>query len=349
MYNCEIKLMKLLLLCFSCILIVVPMAFAQLDIKFDQYQLPNGLNVILHEDHSAPVAAVVVMYHVGSKNEKLKRTGFAHLFEHMMFQGSEHVAKGEHFQLLSDVGANINGFTTEDATTYFEVVPSNNVELGLYLESDRMGFLLAAMTQDKLDNQRDVVKNERRQRVDNVPYGTADEMISKAMFPPENPYSWPVIGSMDDLSAASLDDVKGFFRTYYAPNNACLSIAGDFNPADVKPLIEKYFGTIPRGEAFDRPKAMPVSLPKPIFQTFEDKVQLPRLYITWFSPAGETREDAVLNVLERILSRGKNSRFYKSLVYDKQIAQSVTASQDGREIGGLFQIEVNAKPQKTLT
>ncbi len=321
----------------------------QINIKFEQYKLPNGMTVILHEDHSAPVAAAVVMYHVGSKNEKPKRTGFAHLFEHMMFQGSSHVADDEHFKLLQEVGANINGSTNEDVTNYFEVVPSNYLELALYLESDRMGFLLPAMTQEKLDNQRDVVKNERRQNVDNVPYGTADEKIAKAMFPETHPYNWPVIGYMEDLSAAAMDDVKDFFRLNYAPNNAVLSIAGDFNPTDAKALVQKYFGTIPQGKSIERPKAAPISISENKEMTFEDKVQLPRLYLTWHSPADFTREDAVLTVLARVLSSGKSSRLYKSLVYEQQIAQSVFASAGSMEIAGLFQITATAKPGHTLT
>jgi zinc protease len=288
------------------------------------------------------------MYHVGSKNEKVKRTGFAHLFEHIMFKGSEHVADGEHFRLLQEIGANINGFTTEDGTTYFEVVPSNYVELGLYLESDRMGYLLSAVTQQKLDNQRDVVKNERRQRVDNVPYGTADEKITQAIYPETHPYHWPVIGYMADLSAASLEDVKDFFRTYYAPNNACLVLCGDITPAEAKPLVEKYFGPIGRGKNFDRPKMVPVEVAEPKRMVFQDSVQLARLYITWPTAQSYSREDAVLDVVADILSRGKTSRLYKSLVYDKQIAQSVRASQDGYEIAGLFQIQATAKPGKGL-
>ena len=311
--------------------------------------MENGLTVILHEDHNAPVATVSVMYHVGSKNEKPHRTGFAHLFEHMMFQGSEHVGNHEHFSLLQEVGANINGFTQEDGTTYFEVLPSNYVELGLYLESDRMGYLIPAMTQVKLDNQRDVVKNERRQNYDNRPYGTADEKIAKAMYPPTHPYSWPVIGNMEDLTSASLDDVKDFFKTYYAPNNACLVVAGNINPDEIKPLIKKYFAGIPRGKDFERPQEVPVSLEKQQRLTFEDKVQLPRLYLTWHSPKNNTREDAVMSILGNILSSGKNSRFYKSMVYDRQIAQSVFGMQGGSEIAGTFQIQVTAKPGHDLT
>jgi zinc protease len=322
---------------------------AQTALKFDSYKLDNGMTVVLYEDHSAPFAATMIMYHVGSKNEKVKRTGFAHLFEHMMFQGSQHVADEEHFRLLQEVGGNVNGSTTEDRTNYFEVVPSNGLELALYLESDRMGFLLPAMTQEKLDNQRDVVKNERRQRVDNAPYGTAYEKIAAALYPPTHPYSWPVIGFMDDLSAASLDDVMEFFRVYYAPSNATLVIGGDFDPAQVRIWVEKYFGPFAKGVAIDRPPVQLVTLPEEKRMVFEDKVQLPRLYLTWPSAQLRTREDALRDVLSDILAAGKNSRLYKSLVYEKQVAQSVEASQSGSEIAGEFSITVTAKPGKTLT
>ncbi|MBM2840946.1 MAG: peptidase domain protein [Bacteroidetes bacterium] len=324
-------------------------ALSASTVKTERYSLNNGMMVILYEDHSAPLAAIMLMYHVGSKNEKMKRTGFAHLFEHMMFQGSQHVADDEHFKLLQEVGANVNGSTTEDRTNYFEVVPSNSLELALYLESDRMGFLLPAMTQEKLDNQRDVVKNERRQRVDNVPYGTSSERIAAALYPPSHPYSWPVIGYMDDLSAASIEDVMEFFRVYYAPNNACIVIGGDFDPKQAKGWVEKYFGAFPKGTAIERPAVQPVTLSEEKRMVFEDKVQLPRLYLTWPSAPLNTREDAVRDVLTDILSVGKNSRLYKSLVYDKQVAQSVTAYQNGSEIAGEFGIQVTAKPGKTLT
>ncbi|MBS4028077.1 MAG: insulinase family protein [Ignavibacteriales bacterium] len=320
----------------------------KMEIAFEQYTLKNGMTVILHEDRSAPVAAVMVMYHVGSKNEKPKRTGFAHLFEHMMFQGSANVGDDEHFKMLQEVGANINGTTNEDRTNYFEVVPSNYLELALYLESDRMGFLLPAMTQTKLDNQRDVVKNERRQSYDNQPYGTSSEKISAAMFPAEHPYHWPVIGYMEDLSAAAMDDVQDFFKTYYAPNNACLVIAGDFEKKQTKDWVEKYFGEFSRGKDFDRPRLKPVSLSEDKRMVFEDKVKLPRLYLSWVSAPMNTREDAVLDVLTDILSAGKTSRLYKSLVYEKQIAQSAFAFQGGMEIAGQLELQVTAKPEKTL-
>jgi zinc protease len=322
---------------------------AQPTLQIDQYRLPNGLTVILHEEPSVPVTAVQVMYHVGSKNEKLKRTGFAHLFEHVMFKGSEHIADGEHFKLLQEIGANINGSTTEDRTNYFEVVPSNYLELALYMESDRMGFLLPALTQSKLDNQRDVVKNERRQNYDNRPYGTAYEKIARALFPEGHPYSWPVIGYMEDLSAAALDDVKEFFRLYYAPNNACLVIVGNFDPKQTREWVEKYFGPIPEGKPIDRPQVQAVTLKEDKRMVFEDKVQLPRLFMDWPSAPMQTREDAVLDVLTDILSAGKNSRLYKSLVYDRQIAQSASASQNGSEIAGIASIDVTAKPGRSLT
>jgi zinc protease len=317
-------------------------------LPFEQYTLANGLTVILHQDRSTPVAALMMMYHVGSKNEKPGRTGFAHLFEHMMFKGSAHVADGEHFKLLQEIGANINGSTSEDRTNYFEVVPSNALELALYLESDRMGFLLDAVNQSTLDNQRDVVKNERRQNYDNQPYGTSYEKIAKALYPAKHPYSWPVIGSMEDLSAAALEDVKDFFRTYYAPNNACLVIAGNYDPAQTKEWIAKYFGPFPKGKDLQPMAPAPVSLDADKRMVFEDKVQLPRLYITWPSARLNTREDAVRDVLGDILGSGMNSRLYKSLVYEKQIAQSVSAGQSGSEIAGEFQITVTAKPGKSL-
>lgn len=335
--------------CAGLVLLLPGILLAQPEVKFEQYMLGNGLTVLLHEDHSAPVASIMMMYHVGSKNEQKGKTGFAHLFEHMMFQGSQHVQKEEHFKLLQQVGANVNGSTSEDRTNYFETLPSNGLELAIYLESDRMGYLLPAMDQAKLDNQRDVVKNERRQTTENVPYGLSYETIAKALYPDGHPYSWPVIGSMADLSAASLEDVKSFFATYYAPNNACVVIAGDINPAQVKIWVEKYFGPIPRGKAFVRPPAQEITLSADKRLVLEDRVQLPRLFLTWPSARGYTRTDAVRDVMTDILGSGKNSRLYKSLVYEKQIAQSVSTSQGGSEIAGELSITVTAKPGKTLT
>jgi zinc protease len=314
-------------------------------IKFEKYTLPNGLEVILHEDHSTPIVAVDTWYHVGSGDEQVGRTGFAHLFEHIMFMGSQHVAVGQFDQLLEAAGANNNGSTTEDRTNYYEVLPSNALPLALWLDSDRMGYLIPTMDLPKVNLQRDVVKNERRQRVDNVPYGRADEIILAALYPRSHPYSWPVIGSMADLSAASLSDVQNFFRTYYAPNNATLTIAGDFDPSTVKQRIAQYFGSIPRGPSVQRRTTVPaVTIPRDTFLVLEDKVQLPRLFYTWHSVKGFAPDDAPLDILAQIVANDKNSRLYKKLVYDMQVAQSVSAFQDGSRLDGKFQVEVTPKP-----
>ncbi|MFL5598210.1 MAG: M16 family metallopeptidase [Gemmatimonadaceae bacterium] len=314
-------------------------------IQFEKYTLPNGLEVILHEDHSTPIVAVDTWYHVGSGDEQLGRTGFAHLFEHIMFMGSEHVPVGAFDQLLESAGANNNGSTTEDRTNYYETLPSNALALALWLDADRMGFLLPTMDLPKVNLQRDVVKNERRQRVDNVPYGRADEIILAALYPKSHPYSWPVIGSMADLSAASLTDVQNFFRTYYAPNNATLTIAGDFNPATVKTLVAQYFSSIPRGPAVTRRVSVPaVVIPRDTFLVLEDKVQLPRLFYTWHTVKGFSKDDAALDILAQVVANDKNSRLYKRLVYELQIAQNVSAFQDGSRLDGKFQIDVTPKP-----
>ena len=317
-------------------------------VTFEQFALANGLTVILHNDGTSPVAAVMVMYHAGSRNETPGRTGLAHLFEHLMFKGSEHAADGEHFRLLQEIGAVVNGSTTEDRTNYYEAVPSNYLELALWLESDRMGFLPGAVDQAKLDNQRDVVRNERRQNYDNVPYGTAHETIAREVYGPLHPYSWPVIGSMEDLSAASLEDVKAFFRTYYAPNNACIVIAGDFERNRVKDWILKYFDPLPRGISIARPVHLPPILTEDRGLVSEENVQLPRLFLTWPGAPRGTRDDALLDVLTTILSSGKNSRLYRPLVFERQIAQGVTAYAEGKEIAGTVTIDVTAKPDTGL-
>ena len=317
-------------------------------IPYTQFTLRNGLNVIVHRDTSLPVASVNVWYHVGSKNEKPGRTGFAHLFEHIMFEGSEHVPEGDFDNRLEAAGGVNNGSTANDRTNYWENIPANALELALWLEADRMGFLLETMTREKLDIQRDVVKNERRQGVDNQPYGRAFEMVYEALYPPDHPYHWPVIGSMDDLSAATLDDVMSFFRTYYAPNNASLAVAGDVSETEVRRLVERYFGDVPSG-----PPIPPVTFPDPTLAApkelvLEDAVQLPRLYVAWHSPKGYTDEDAALDVLSSVLTEGKSSRLYKRLVYDEQIAADVSAFQDGMELGGGFWIIATAKPDVPL-
>ena len=314
-------------------------------LKVERYVLANGLQVILHENHATPIVAVNTWFHVGSGDEQMGRTGFAHLFEHIMFMGSQHVPTGDFDQVLESAGATNNGSTTEDRTNYYETLPSNALPLALWLDSDRMGFLLPALDQAKLDLQRDVVKNERRQRIDNVPYGRAEETILDALYPKGHPYSWPVIGSMADLSAATLDDVKGFFRKYYAPNNATLTIVGDFNTDSVKALVRQYFGDIPRGpELPARPKPAPVVLTGDVYKVLEDKVQLPQVTYTWPTVRAFDKDDAALTVLGSILASGKNSRLYKTLVYDKQVAQDVQAYQYGSRLAGFFQIVVTPQP-----
>jgi zinc protease len=315
-------------------------------IKYKEVTLKNGLRVIMHEDRSTPVVAVNLWYHVGSKNEAPGRTGFAHLFEHMMFQGSKNFVDG--WRSVDELGGNVNGTTDNDRTYYFEVVPSNFLERVLYLEADRMGNLLDAMTQEKLDNQRDVVKNERRQRVDNVPYGTASERISEIMYPEGHPYRWSVIGSMADLSAASMDDVKAFFRQYYAPNNAILVLAGDYNEKQALAWIEKYFGTIAKGADINRPKPAAPKLDGEIRKTYEDTVPLPRVSLVWHSVPQYSADEAALSMLGSILSSGRGSRLQSSLVYGKELAQSIGAFNGSNEIGGLFQVTALAKPGKTL-
>ena len=319
-------------------------------ISFEKYTLPNGLQVILHEDHSTPIVAVNTWYHVGSGDEQPGRTGFAHLFEHIMFMGSQNVPVGMFDQWLEAAGADNNGSTTEDRTNYYEVLPSNALELALWLDADRMGWLLPTMDLPKVDLQRDVVKNERRQGVDNVPYGRADETILAALYPPSHPYSWPVIGSMADLSAATLEDTRNFFRTYYAPNNATLAIAGDFDPATAKQLVAKYFGQIPRGPAVNRRTTVPpVVIPADKFLVLEDKVQLPRLFYTWPTVKLFAPDDAALDILAQVLANDKNSRLYKKLVYDLQVAQSVRAFQESSRLTGKFQVDVLPKPGQAPT
>jgi zinc protease len=319
-------------------------------LKFEKTTLPNGLQVILHEDHSTPIVVVNTWYHVGSGDEKPGRTGFAHLFEHIMFMGSENVPVGQFDKWLEAVGANNNGTTNGDRTNYYEELPSNALPLALWLDADRMGRLLPVMDQAKLDLQRDVVKNERRQRVDNTPYGRSFEMISAALFPATHPYHWSTIGSMADLSAASLDDVKEFFRTYYAPNNATIVIAGDFNRDSTLTWVRRYFGGIPRGPQTPvRPVVPTFTVPRDTFLLLEDKVTLPRLYQSWHSVKLFHPDDAALDVLADVLAGDKNSRLYKRLVFDLQVAQDVNAFQSSGRLDGYFQISVTSKPGQTPT
>lgn len=320
----------------------------QIKVPYTRYVLSNGLNVILHEDHSTPTVSVNIWYHVGSGYEKPGRTGFAHLFEHLMFMGSGHVAEGQFDKLLEASGADNNGSTTEDRTNYYEDLPSNALELALYLDSDRMGFLLDAMTPKSVDAQRDVVKNERRQSYENRPYGLSEETILKNLFPANHPYNWPVIGSMADLSAASYEDVVEFFKLYYTPNNASLSIAGNINPAETIKLVEKWFGAIPKGKPVPPINAPPAKITEEKIVILEDKVQLPRIYITWITPAWYTPGDAELDVLGNILSGGKNSRLYQRLVYELQIAQDVQAYQSSSKLASQFQVVATARAGHNL-
>jgi zinc protease len=318
-------------------------------IPYERYTLANGLTVILSPDHTTPTVAVNVWYHVGSKNEVPGRTGFAHLFEHIMFTGSGHVPYGLQDKLTEGVGGSNNGTTSNDRTTYYETVPSNYLESALWIESDRMGFLLDTLDIAKLNAQRDIVKNERRQGVDNQPYGKVGEILARATYPATNPYSWDVIGSMADLSAASADDVKAFFRTYYAPNNAFLAIVGDFNTAQAKAWVAKYFTDIPRGTPIVRPVVAQTVLAGERRLYYEDRIQVPRLYISW-PTVGEKSDDMyALDVLSSILSGPRTARLTKALVYDSQAAASVSAYQDSNEDVGNFTVVITPRPGATLT
>jgi zinc protease len=319
-----------------------------MDIPFSSHRLDNGLDVLVHEDHGCPIVAVNLWYHVGSKNEVPGRTGFAHLFEHLMFEGSKHHDRG-YFHPLQDAGASLNGSTNADRTNYWEVVPTNALELALWMESDRMGFLLPALTSAKFDNQRDVVLNERRQNYENRPYGLAGMALMGALYPDDHPYHWLTIGAAEDLRAASLDEVKEFFQTYYRPSNASLAIAGDVDTDDVLRLVGDYFGAIDGGTrpAPVRPAAPP-SLSEEVRLLHEDRVELPRLYLAWHSPALFTEDDAELDLVADLLSSGKTSRLYRSLVYERRVATEIAASQNSREAGGFFQVAATAAPGHTL-
>ena len=322
---------------------------AQIKIPFETYKLPNGLTVILSVDRATPTVAVNVWYHVGSKNEAPGRTGFAHLFEHVMFTGSGHVPYGLHDKLTEGVGGGNNGTTNNDRTNYYETVPSNYLETMLWLEADRMGFLLDKLDIAKLNAQRDVVKNERRQNYDNQPYGRANEILAAAMYPKGHPYSWPVIGSMDDLTAATEEDVKAFFRLYYAPNNASLAIVGDFDPKQAKAWIQKYFGDLPKGQPVTRPAVAPAKLDANKRLVFEDKVQIPRLYMMWPSVGMKSDDDYALSVMGSILTGSRTARITKALVYDAQLAANIGAFQNSSEDAGAFQVIAIPRPEHSLT
>ncbi|MES2643606.1 MAG: pitrilysin family protein [Myxococcota bacterium] len=315
------------------------------ELPVERYVLSNGLEVLLSRDTKVPLVAVNLWYHVGAKNEVPGRSGFAHLFEHIMFQGSRNVAEDTFFQYLEAAGAPlVNGTTDFDRTNYFETVPSNQLELALWLEADRMGFLLDTLTQERLDNQKAVVRKERQQSTENVPYGVAEERFFQLLFPAPHPYNGVVIGSHKDLEAATLADVKGFFKTFYTPNNATIAIVGDYDPATIKPLVEKYFGTLP---ASAEPPALAVKT-EPITAerrtALTDEVELPKVYFGWVTPTAFSPGDAELAIASSVLAEGKSSRLYTELVANQQIAQSVNAYQYPLTLGSVFAVEILGKP-----
>jgi len=315
------------------------------QIKYEKIKLKNGLDVILYEDHRLPLVAVNLWYHVGPANERPGLTGFAHLFEHMMFQGSQHVGPKAHFRYLEGAGASdINGTTEPDRTNYFETLPSNQLELALWLESDRMGYLLETLDREKLANQRDVVRNERRQGVENEPYGLVEEQLYHQLFPKNHPYYADVIGSHEDIEAARLNDVRQFFRQYYTPNNASLAITGDIDPAKTKALVEKYFGTIPAGPPVPKITAVTPPITSERRSVVSDQVELPRVYMGWITPPIYKPGDAEADLLAQLLGGGKSSRLYKTLVYEKQIAQDVQVDNQSQLLGSIFEIQATAKP-----
>ena len=312
-------------------------------LNLHEYELGNGLRVVLNEDHSAPLVAVNLWYHVGSKNERPGRTGFAHLFEHMLFSGSEHVGNNEHFRYIQSVGGVLNGTTFFDRTNYFETLPSNYLALGLWLESDRMGFFLPALTQEKLDIQREVVKEERRQRYDNVPYGTAFERLLHLSYDPDYSYHWPTIGSMEDLGAASLDDIRDFFSTWYRPDNCVLTIIGDFAPDEAKRLVEAYFGDIAPAGSFPQFELERKPLNGERRETFASPVQLPRVYRLYHLPKMGSADWIAGDLLSTVLGSDKASRLDRVLVHEKQIAQDVAVYVLPTESTGMLMLQATAK------
>ncbi len=318
-----------------------------LALPFTKRTLANGLDVIVHEDHHVPIVAVNIWYHVGSKNERPGRTGFAHLFEHLMFEGSEHHNAG-YFSPLQQAGGVLNGSTNTDRTNYWEVVPTSAIDLALWMESDRMGYLLPAVTPERFETQRDVVLNERRQNYENRPYGFALMAIAAALFPEDHPYHWLTIGSADDIRAMRLEDVQAFFRTYYHPANASLTLAGDIETGRAFDLAERYFGELPPG-----PRPAPVGgtadLAREVRLVLEDRVEMPRLYMAWLSPAMFGEGDAEMDLLADLLANGKTSRLYRTLVYESRVALDVSAYQSSRELAGFFLLVATAAPGRSLT
>jgi zinc protease len=323
-----------------------------LDLDLQRHTLDNGLKVVLRREGALPLVAVNLWYHVGSKNERPGRTGFAHLFEHMLFQGSANVGTNEHFRQIQQVGGVANGSTWYDRTNYYETVPAHHLDLALWLESDRMGFFLPALTQENLDNQRGVVMNERRQRVENQPYGRAGETLNELLYPAGHPYHWPVIGYMEDIAAATLEDVRAFFSTYYTPSNAVISVVGDIDPAEALERIDAWFGELPPGPPVP-PVAIPGIIPGGPGRTppgearralLPDDVSLPRVYIGFRAPAYGERAWYAADLLASVLTGGKSSPLYRDLVYERQIAQDVGVSVGPQECGGSFTMISTARP-----
>jgi len=315
-----------------------------LNIEYEKYKLPNGLEVILHKNNNLSLAAVNIWYKVGSANDSKGKTGIAHLFEHMMFQGSENVAKEMHFRYIQEAGGSLNGSTSFDRTNYYEKLPSNFLEMALWLESDRMGYLLPALDQEKLNNQKDVVKNERLERYDNQPYGLAWELLVTNLYSKNHPYSWPTIGFIKDIESYTLDDVSGFFKRFYTPNNSSLVVAGDIDLNKTKELIDKYFGTIEPSARIEEITCKTNPLKENTLVTHKDKIQLERLYLAWHSDKLYGEDDAALDTLSDILSGSKNSRLYKLLVFDKEFAQDVTTFQFSGKYAGHYIVILTAKP-----
>jgi zinc protease len=318
-----------------------------MNLPFTKRTLDNGLDVLLHEDHSCPIVSVSVWYHVGSKNERLGHTGFAHLFEHLMFEGSEHYDRS-FFEPLQGAGGSLNGSTNADRTNYWELVPTSALELALWMESDRMGYLLPALTSAKFTNQRDVVLNERRQNYENRPYGLAPMAMLHALFTEDHPYHWTTIGEIDDLNRATLDEVREFFSRYYHPANASLAIAGDVDPDEAFALAAAYFGDIAPGPSVAPVQSAAAPLPADTRLMLEDRVELPRVYVAWLTPPMFADGDADLDLVGDILANGKTSRLYRRLVFEERIATDVSATQNSREIASYFQAAVTAAPGHTL-
>lgn len=317
-----------------------------ININYFKDKLSNGLEYILYQNNSLPIVSVNIWYRVGSGYEKKGKTGLAHLFEHMMFQGSENVPKEMHFKFIQEAGGTLNGSTTRDRTNYFEKLPSNNLELALWLESDRMGYFLPSLTQEKLNNQKDVVKNERLENYDNQPYGLAWEILNKNVYPQDHPYNWITIGHLKDIESYTLEDVEGFFKKYYSPDNACIVVAGDIRQAETIDLIEKYFSVIQSFNIAEKPQKKFVKLNQNIYIEHEDNVQLERIYLSWPSEFIFEKHDAALEVFADILSGTKNSRLHKKLVIEMQAAIDVTSFQYSGRFGGQFVIICTIKPEQ---